>query len=38
MKFKKEENMKFDDFDTQLQVEDIDHFRDYEAFYEHDWA
>ena len=34
MKFKKEENMKFDDFDTQLQVEDIDHFREYETLYE----
>ena len=30
--------MKFNDFDTQLQVEDIDHFSDYEAFYEYDWA
>ena len=38
MNFKKEENTKFDDFDTQLQVEDIDNFSDYEVFYEHDWT
>ena len=36
MKFKKED-IKFDDFDTQLQVEDIDHFREYEALYNEDY-
>lgn len=30
--------MKFDDFDTQLQVEDIDYFSEMEQLYEHDWA